>query len=119
MQQQLGPQFGILKPFDGVDFTDYSERLNSYFISSNIGQVADDASEAVKLAAGEKKVAVTTSLIGKIHVAYRTLKDLCLPDLPATNSQNIRPAYRNLEGPLQTQSTQSCRDLLLPSHCPA
>ena len=74
-------QFGTLEPFDGADFTDYSERLNAYFIAHNIGQVAADASEAAKREADKKKVAVTISLIGK--TAYRTLKDLCLPDLPA------------------------------------
>ena len=26
-------QFGNLEPFDGTDFTDYSERLNAYFIA--------------------------------------------------------------------------------------
>ena len=74
-------QFGTLEPFDGADFTDYSERLNAYFIAHNIGQVAADASEAAKREADKKKVAVTISLIGK--TAYSTLKDLCLPDLPA------------------------------------
>ena len=57
-------QFGILEPFDGVDFTDYSERLNAYFIANNIGQVAADASDTAKREAGKKKVAVTISLIG-------------------------------------------------------
>ena len=74
-------EFGTLEPFDGADFTDYSERLNAYFIAHNIGQVAADASEAAKREADKKKVAVTISLIGK--TAYSTLKDLCLPDLPA------------------------------------
>ena len=74
-------QSGTLEPFDGADFTDYSERLNAYFIAHNIGQVAADASEAAKREADKKKVAVTISLIGK--TAYSTLKDLCLPDLPA------------------------------------
>ncbi|XP_068726314.1 uncharacterized protein [Montipora capricornis] len=81
MSQPLQPQFGILKPFDGVDFTDYSERLNSYFVANNIGQVAADASDAAKREADERKVAVTISLIGK--QTYSTLKDLCLPNLPA------------------------------------
>ena len=81
MTQQIGPHFGILEPFEGVDFADYSERLNSYFVANNIGQVADDATAAVKREADKKKVAVTISLIGK--TAYSTLKDLCLPDLPA------------------------------------
>jgi len=48
MSQPSQPQFGILEPFDGVDFTDYSERLNSYFLENNIGQVAADASDAAK-----------------------------------------------------------------------
>ena len=54
-------QFGTLEPFDGADFTDYSERLNAYFIAHNIGQVAADASEAAKREADKKKVAVTIS----------------------------------------------------------
>ena len=81
MTLQLRPQLGILEPFDGVDFTDYCERLNSYFVANNIGQVADDATEEAKRAADRKKVAVTISLIGK--KTYSTLKDLCLPNLPA------------------------------------
>ena len=74
-------QFGTLELFDGADFTDYSECLNAYFIAHNIGQVAADASKAAKREADKKKVAITISLIGK--TAYSTLKDLCLPDLPA------------------------------------
>ena len=81
MSQPLQPQFGILEPFDGVDFTDYSESLNSYFVANNIGQVAADASDAAKREADKRKVAVTISLIGK--QTYSTLKDLCLPNLPA------------------------------------
>ncbi|PFX28231.1 Transposon Tf2-6 polyprotein [Stylophora pistillata] len=73
----IGLQCGILEPFDGVDFTDYSERLNSYFVANNLGQYADDATAAVKREADKKKVAVTISLIGK--AAYSPLKDLCLP----------------------------------------
>ena len=61
-----------MEPFDGVDFTDYSKRLNAYFIANNIkGQVAAD----------KKKVAITISLIDKTD--YSTRKDLCLPALPA------------------------------------
>ena len=41
-------QFGILELFNGAEFTDYSERLNAYFIAHSIGQVAADASEADK-----------------------------------------------------------------------
>ena len=74
-------QFGTLELFDGADFTDYNERLKAYFITHNIGQVAADASEAAKREADEKKVTVTISFIGK--TPYSTLKDLCLPDLPA------------------------------------
>ncbi|XP_068708231.1 uncharacterized protein [Montipora foliosa] len=81
MSQPLQPQFGILEPFDGVDFTDYSERLNSYFVANNVGQVAADASDAAKREADKRKNAVTISLIGK--QTYSTLKDLCLPNLPA------------------------------------
>ena len=46
MAQQLTTHLGILEPFDGSDFVDYSERLNSYFIANNIGQVAEDAGAA-------------------------------------------------------------------------
>ena len=61
-----------MEPFDGVAFTDYSKRLNAYFIANNIkGQVAAD----------KKKVAITISLIDKTD--YSTRKDLCLPALPA------------------------------------
>ena len=81
MSQPLQPQFGILEPFDGVDFTDYSERINSYFVANNIGQVAADASDASKREADKRKVAVTISLVGK--QTYSTLKDLCLSNLPA------------------------------------
>ena len=49
MSQPLQAQFGILEPFDGVDFTDYSERLKSYFVANNIGQVTADASHSAKL----------------------------------------------------------------------
>ena len=65
MTLQLGPQLGILEPFDGADFTDYCERQNSYFLANNIGQVADDANEDSKRAADRGKVAVKISLIGK------------------------------------------------------
>ena len=65
-------QFGTLEPFDGADFTDYSERLNAYFIAHNIDQVAADASEAAKGEADKKKVAVTISLIGKAAYKVRS-----------------------------------------------
>ena len=81
MSQPLQAQFGILEPFYGVDFTDYSERLNSYFVANNTGQVTADASDTAKREADKRKVAVTISLIGK--QTYTTLKDLCLPNLPA------------------------------------
>ncbi|CAB4007683.1 Retrovirus-related Pol poly from transposon [Paramuricea clavata] len=84
MAQQNNTYFGVLEPFDGGDFIDYSERLNAYFIANNIGQVAADANEAAKQAADKRKVAVTTSVMGKS--TYSTLKDLCLPDLPAEKS---------------------------------
>ena len=77
-------QFGTLELFDGADCTDYNERLKAYFIAHNIGQVAADASEAAKREADEKKVTVTISFIGK--TSYSTLKDLCLPDLPANKT---------------------------------
>ena len=87
-------QFGILEPFDGVDFTDYSERLNSYFVANNIGQVAADASDATKREEDKRKVAVTISLIGK--QTYSTLKDFCLPNLPAEKGfTKSRPAARD------------------------
>lgn len=45
MAQQNNTCFGVLEPFDGGDFIDYSERLNAYFIANNIGQVAAEANE--------------------------------------------------------------------------
>ena len=78
---RLGARLGILEPLGGDDFTDYCERLNSYFVANNIGQVADDAIEEAKRAADRKKVAVTISLICK--KTYNTLKDLFLPNFPA------------------------------------
>ena len=84
MAQQNNTCFGVLEPFDGGDFIDYSERLNAYFIANNIGQVAAEANEAAKQAADKRKVAVTISVMGKS--TYSTLKYLCLPDLPAEKS---------------------------------
>ena len=81
MLQPIQPQFSILEPFDRVDFRDYSERLNSYFVASNIGQVAADASDASKRETDKRKVAVKISLMGKQK--YSSLKDLCLPNFPA------------------------------------
>ncbi|XP_044171562.1 uncharacterized protein [Acropora muricata] len=63
MPQPLQAQFGIRKPFDGVDFTDDSERLNSYFVANNIGQVLAHSSDTAKREADNRKVAVTISLI--------------------------------------------------------
>ena len=77
-------QFVTLETFDGADLADYSEHLNVYFIAHNIGQVAEDASDAAKREADKTNVAVTISLIGK--TAYSTLKDLCRPDLPANKT---------------------------------
>ena len=79
MPAMTTPQFGTLERIDRADFTDYSERLNVYFIAHNIGQVAADDSEAAKRETDKKKVAVTISLIGKS--AYSTLKDLCINPL--------------------------------------
>lgn len=84
MALQENTHIGVLEPFDGLNFTDYSERLNSYCITNSIGQFAEFASEEVKQAADQKKVAVTISLI--IKATYSTLKFLCLPDLPADKS---------------------------------
>ena len=50
-------------------------------MANNIGQVAADASDTSKREADKRKVTVTISLIGK--QTYNTLKDLCLPNLPA------------------------------------
>ena len=50
-------------------------------MANNIGQVAADASDTAKREADKRKVPVTISLIGK--QTYSTLKDLCLPNLPA------------------------------------
>ena len=77
---------GILEPLDGFDFTDYCERLNFYFVTNNIGQVAGDATEETKRVADWEKVAATISLIGK--KTYSTLQDLSLPNLPADKTYN-------------------------------
>jgi hypothetical protein len=84
MAEQINTRFGGLEPFDGGDYTDYSERLNSYFLANNIGQLEEGASEAAIQAADKKKVAVTISVIGKN--TYSTLKDLCPPNLPSDKS---------------------------------
>ena len=54
MSQPLQGQFGILELFDGINFTDYSECLNFYFVANNIGRVAADASDSAKREADEK-----------------------------------------------------------------
>ena len=81
MPQRFTAQLGILEPFDGSGFADYSERLNSYFFANNIGHVAEDPGGSDRRAEDKKKVAVTISVIKK--KTYGTLNDLCLPDLPA------------------------------------
>jgi hypothetical protein len=48
--------FGVLEPFDGGDFIEYSERLSAYFIANNIGQVAAGANAAAKQAADKTKL---------------------------------------------------------------
>ena len=65
-------------------FTAYLERLEQFYIANDIGQVDDDASEAVKRAADKKKVAVIISVIGS--KTYNTLRDLCSPTAPKEKS---------------------------------
>ena len=65
-------QVGTIEPFDGDDFSDYSERLDSYLFANNIGKVAADANEDTKKEADRQKVATTISVIGK--KAYKVLK---------------------------------------------
>ncbi|KXJ08290.1 Retrovirus-related Pol polyprotein from transposon 17.6 [Exaiptasia diaphana] len=77
-------QVGTIEPFDGDDFSDYSERLDSYLFANNIGKVAADANEDTKKEADRQKVATTISVIGK--KAYKVLKDLCLPEKPTDKS---------------------------------
>ena len=50
-------------------------------MANNIGQMAADASDTAKREADKRKVAVAISLI--VKQTYSTLKDLCLPNLPA------------------------------------
>ena len=75
---------GTIEPFDGDDFSDYSERLDSYLFANNIGKVAADANEDTKKEADSQKVATKISVIGK--KAYKVLKDLCLPEKPTDKS---------------------------------
>ena len=56
MAQQNNTCFGVLEPFDGGDFTEYSERLSAYFIANNIGQVAAGANATAKQAADKTKL---------------------------------------------------------------
>ena len=59
MSQPLRPQFGILEPFDGVDFALRLQlTLTLYFVENNIGKVAADASDAAKREADKKNVAI-------------------------------------------------------------
>ena len=41
MSLPLQPQFGILEPFDGVDFTDYIERLKCCFLTNEQANKAE------------------------------------------------------------------------------
>ena len=77
--------------------------MNAYFIAHtcNIGQVAADVTEAARREADKKKVAITILLIGKS--AYSTLKDLCLPDLPADKTYDQLTEI--LKGYFKTQGT--------------
>ena len=65
MPQQFTAKLGILEPFYGSDFADYSERLNSYSIANNIGQVAEDAGGSDRRTEDKKEIAFTISVIGK------------------------------------------------------
>lgn len=71
-------QIGAIEPFDGDDFSDYSERLDSYLLANKIVIVNADAKEATRKAADQQKVATAISIIGRS--AYKVLKDLCLPE---------------------------------------
>jgi hypothetical protein len=51
--------------FEGGDFDDYLDRLQSFFIAQNVGTVHADADAAAKREADMKKVAMTISVIGK------------------------------------------------------
>ena len=86
----------------------YSERLNAYVIAHNIGQVAADASKAAKREADKKKVTVTISLIGK--TAYRTLKDLYIPDLPADKTYDqLTEILKNYYKPKVLEAAETYR----------
>ena len=74
----------ILEPFDGSNFGDYVDRLDSFFLANEVAQVAHDADEATKAAADKNKSADLVTLLGKS--GFSTLKDLCLPDKPLSKS---------------------------------
>ena len=74
----------ILEQFDGSNFGDYVDRLDSYFWANEVAQVAHDADEATKAAADKKKSAALVTLLEKS--GFSTLKDLCLPDKPLSKS---------------------------------
>ena len=94
MSQPLQAQFGMLEPFDGVDFTDYSEHLHSYFMANNIGQVAADASDTAK-----REAAVTISLIGK--QTYTP---------PLAGDESIS-GFQSIEGPHSTTPSEQSLSL--------
>ena len=92
MAEKVNSRFRVLQPFVGGHFTDYNERLSSYFLANNIKRKEEaeketsiqGANEASIQVSDKKKVAVKICLIGKN--TYSTLKDLCLPDLPYDKS---------------------------------
>ena len=62
---------GLLGEFDSTSelFVSYWERLEQFFVANDVGMVAEDATEAVKVA-DQKKVAVIISVIGKKTLQY-------------------------------------------------
>ena len=58
---------GSIGEFDSTSelFVSYLERIEQFFVANDVGMVAEDATEAVKKAADQKKVAVMISVIGK------------------------------------------------------
>ena len=70
----------------GDDLDDYAERLEQYFIANEIGSLAagvDDTAEA-RESAQRKKVATFLTLVGP--EAYRLLKSLISPAIPASKT---------------------------------
>ena len=70
----------------GDDLDDYVERLEQYFIANEIGSLAagvDDTAEA-RESAQRKKVATFLTLVGP--EAYRLLKSLLSPAIPASKT---------------------------------